>query len=503
MGFRTVASNDWDRSGTKLQVGSKKNISRRQLEKFKERAQNNLPFFAKYFCKRQHTPKQVEVGENLRTEKKSVSVFCRQGGKTTLFGDYDSHELTFRTYPDGDNDYTIVFAPIKDQSKLIFGKVYDIMTGNKFLYSQVAKATADEIVMTNGNKLRAMTASPNAHIRGHSPKKIQCDETQDITDVKYYEDILPSGAATDAKIQEIGTPAKRNHFWKTWKYDNSFEKVMQTWEECPFISKEYIMGLLKSGQMTKAKFDQEFNCIWNIDIGSAWPYELIQLMCVLEPGQNLARYDPQIKYYSGIDVGKSPAETVLSIGKGQGDDLYQVKLLRINKPDTFEEIINTLYGPVALYEPITCIDATSGSQGVPVYEGLVKKFKNDGNHIMTNRIIPEDYNVSRSYKADLAMDLEILGENNRLKLLNIEGQRRQMIGYEKKTTASGNTVFFSEDLNDICQADMLMVRAFIHHRNISTKFTYAASGSVGGYGNGVGKERFSFTRDLPNRPPEW
>ena len=67
------------------------------------------------------------------------------------------------------------------------------------------------------------------------------DETQDITDVKYYEDIVPSGAATNAKIQEIGTPAKRNHFYKTFYYDKAFKKVKQTWEECPFISRDSLV----------------------------------------------------------------------------------------------------------------------------------------------------------------------------------------------------------------------------------------------------------------------
>lgn len=492
-------STEWGRIQNKFAKGL--NVSNQDLMEFTTKAENNILFFAKYFCNRILTPKQALAAKYLREEQNFVGVFNRQGGKTEIISIYDTHELAFRRYPDGHRDLTIIFAPIKEQSRLIFGRVESFLKDNPFLWSMIEKHQSGGLIkMRNGNELQAKTASPQAHIRGHSPTKIQCDETQDITDLKYYEDIIPSGAATNAKIQEIGTPAKRNHFYKTYHHDGSFKRVKQTWEECPFIAKDYIMNLLESGKMTKARFDQEFNCIWNVDAGAAFSYDLIATMCNLK----YERQPPEanFRYYAGIDVGKKPAETVLSIGKGLGDQIFQVFLLRITKPPSFNYILNELYKPLSLYEPLTCIDATTGSQGAVLYDMIVQKFRDDGNHNMAEKIIPADYNSKNTFKAELANDVELLGENNNLKLFNETTQRRQLVAYEKRVTPSGMTVYYSEELSDVVQAVQLMVRSFKHYGDmVYGKFHFAASGGYGGASQGGSMP--SFINSMPKGRPDW
>jgi len=489
---------DWDT------VARKDKVTKREIQLFVNKAETNVPFFSKYFCNVEVSPKQKDVVEALREYQKVISVFNRQGGKTTIFGIYDSHELVFRTYPDGSPDLAIIFAPIKDQSRLIFSKVEGIMKNNMFLQSLIDKfQVGGYIKMRNGNELMAKTASPQAHIRGFSPRKIQLEESQDISDVKYYEDILPSGAATDARVQEIGTPAKRNHFWKTFNHDSTYKKIKQVWTECPFIAKEYVLSLLTEGKMTKARFDQEFNCVWNVDAGSTFPYELIAKMCILEDKY----YAPisGFEYYAGLDVGKSPAQTVLSIGKGVGEEeLYQQKLIAINNPKSYADIMDVVYKPLSIYEPLTFIDATPGSQGVVVYDLLSKRFTEDGNYDMAAKLVPFNYHEKSTTKSDMANQFEIYGENNRLKLINEAVQRRQLIAYEKKTSPSGNTVYFSEELTDICQADMMMLMAFIQrYYGGSAKFAFAASGNVGA-GGSMGNDGYSFTEDLKGlKRPDW
>lgn len=490
------ASNEWDIRGRKL--NSSQHVSQHDILEFVNRAESNPLFFSKYFCNYELSPKQSLSMKYLKEEPKFIGVYNRQGGKSTLMAIYNVHELIFRSYPSGDTDFTIIFAPIKDQSKIIFNKVDQILKRNQFLNSMIESSQVSGIIkVTTGNELQCKTASPNAHIRGFSPTKIQIDESQDVSDVKYYEDILPSGAATGAKIQEIGTPAKRNHFYKTYYRDSSYKRVKQTWKQCPFLDKPYVESLLNSGKMTKARFDQEFNCIWNVDTGSAWSYELINSISVLEDKY----YPPEInsKYYAGIDVGRNPAETVLSIGKNIGDELYQVKLVRISGAKTYPEIVSRLYEVLSIYEPLTCVDATKGSQGVVVYDMLVEKFSNDGNYKMAGMIIPEDYN--NRMKSEMVNDVELLGETNRLKILNNDGQRRQLIAYEKKTSVSGNDIFYSEELSDICQALNLMVRSYLKHGTLSNQgFKFATSGTVGGF-NGGGT---SFTSDLKDLSrPSW
>jgi hypothetical protein len=489
---------DWDTISHNVDII--KPISDADLDTFVNKASTNLPFFGKYFCHLEFSPKQIDTGICLKEFQKTVGVFNRQGGKTTTFSVYDAHELTFREYPAGSEDLTIIFAPIKDQSNLIFNKVEKIFKNNVWLNTFISKFQGGGLIrLNNGNELQAKTASPAAHIRGHSPKKIQLDESQDISDVKYYEDILPSGATTDAKVQEIGTPSKRNHFWKTWNQDPTYKKIMQIYTECPFISRSFVEDCRQN--MSKAMFNQEFNCIWNVNYGAVWSIDTINKMCVLE--DKPYPREPHTNYYAGIDVGKNPSQTVISVGKGVGNSLSQCRLLVINNPEDYISICNDTIVPLLKYEPLTCIDATAGSQGVVVHDMLSNMFREKGNLKMCYKLIPEDYHQSK-FKSEMANDVEVMGENNRLKLLKIDSQKRQLIAFEKKNSKSGNDIFFSEELSDICQAVMLMVRAFVRHNDYGGKFVFASSGKTGpNYSAGDGGSSYSFTKDLPNERPEW
>ena len=497
MGIRTRASNEWDRRARRLQPGNDKPVSDRELAEFTDKAADNLPFFGKYFCYREHSPAQRKFGWYLKYEKKAVGVFSRQTGKTTIIGDYDAQELVFKEYPDGHTDFTMIFAPVQEQAQLIFDTVDKVMHGNDFLISQIAEYKKGGYIRTvSGNELKAKTASPNANIRGFSPTKIQLDETQDISDVKYYEDILPSGATTDAKVQEIGTPAKRNHFWKTFYHDNSYKKVIQPWDQCPFITKRYVMEMKE--KMSRARFDQEFNCIWNLDVGSAWPYELIQKMHILEE-KNYGIVSGG-KYFAGIDVGKHPAETVLSVGILEGNILKQIKLIRVNNARDYNVILKKIYPALAMYEPITCIDATAGSQGAVFFDMIDEKFRQDKNFRMAYKLIAEDYHGSK-FKQELVNDVDVLGENNRLKLLNNNGQKRQFISYEKKESAAGNTTYYSDELSDVVQAVSLMVRAYMKHgAMLNQQFPFMVGKTKSGPPDMDG---FSFAQQLPKDRPEW
>ena len=132
--------------------------------------------------------------------------------------------------------------------------------------------------MKNGAEFHALSASEQAHIRGHSPTIIQIDESQDISDKKYYEDILPSGSATGAKIQEIGTTTGRNHFYRnTLQSSNKEHKVhvvYQSYRECPFTNPKYIARMKR--RMPKARFQREFENVFDVDYGMAFPFDPLQ-----------------------------------------------------------------------------------------------------------------------------------------------------------------------------------------------------------------------------------
>lgn len=63
--------------------------------------------------------------------------------------------------------------------------------------------------LPNGSRVDSNSAGPQTAIEGKTYHLIICEETQDITDYKIRKSIHPMGAATNATIIKIGTPAPR------------------------------------------------------------------------------------------------------------------------------------------------------------------------------------------------------------------------------------------------------------------------------------------------------
>lgn len=493
----------------------KKKFSASDRKAFIKKAKKSVQFFSKYFCRVDLTPFQVEETDALMKDDSSIHLSCRGGGKSLGFSCYDTRELSFRENPDGSRDLTHLYAPITDQAMTIFNYVEEFVEKNKVLESFVKRhKVGGTLKFKNDNELVARSASPSAQSKSKHPDKLQMDESQKITDEKYYEDLLPSGAAKGARIQETGTPAGRNHFWATWHEESDYKKVLQEkWTDCPYMMPGYCLSCKKSfkvklplerffkcphcgsgkrqydyvmklkGKLPKRKFLQEFECKWDVNIGMVWAYSLIKKMLVL-PDVNQGPY-PQFTYFAGVDVAKSPAETVVSVGYAKGDELEQCYLKRIADRETWPEIEKEVYEALAMFQPWTCIDATKGSQGDNLYDHVKDLCEKNGENVLAQKLDPVHYDDK--IKVWMADQVDILGANSRLRLLDNNGQRKQVIAYRMKTTAHGRTTFYSEPgvLSDVPQADMLMVKAFLDKYGSDTQgdgFSYAVGGQVGGSG---------------------
>jgi len=500
---------DHDTVARKMDVGSPKPVPKSDLKYLLIKAKKSVPFFAKYFCNTILTAKQVGLIELLNGDSDFIGLFNRGGGKSIGFSLYDTHELMFRSYPSGLEDTINLYAPIKEQSNIIFTYVTKFIEKNKILYSRKKEYQKGGLwEFKNGNRLFVKTASPQSHPRGFHPTKIQCDETQDITDSKYYEEILPSGASKGAKVQEIGTPAGRNHFWYTYKDNDDYKRIKQIWTQCeymmpghclecghnfnmptyqnePFIcpacgktKKQYNYVMKRKRQLPPKKFAQEFECKWDTDTGMVWAYSLLNKMMVLDDMNILPI--PAFQYFAGVDIAKSPAETVVSAGVLKGDELEQVSLKCISDRDSWTDITKEVYDDMIIYQPTTSIDATKGSQGNVVADDLVTMLNDNGFTNLSQRIFPEHYD--NNLKNELSEQVDVLGSMGRLRLLNNERQRRQLIAYQQKVSEFGKVRFFSDKgtLSDIPQAVMLMVYAYLQHGGAGNQsFRYAMGKSIG------------------------
>ena len=497
----------------------KKKLGKSDLKAFLEKSRKSIPFFAKYFCRTELTPFQTDLTKALEVHDSVMGLSCRGGGKSIGFSCYDTHELAFKVYPDGARDLTHLYGPIKDQSLTIFNYVEDFVERNKVLKSFVKRhKVGGTLKFNNDNELVARTASPTSKSKSKHPNKLQLDESQDITDEKYYEELLPSGAAKGARLQETGTPAGRNHFWSTWHEEEGYKRVHQLkWTECPYMMPGYCLSCKKHfkvelplpryfkcphcgsgkrqydyvmkmrGKMPKIKFKQEFECKWNVNIGMVWAYSLIKKMLVL-PGENQLNI-PTYNYFAGVDVAKSPNETVVSVGYSQGDSLEQCHIKRIAEKDTWPEIEKEVFDVLTVFQPWTCIDATKGSQGNNLFDNVKERCETKGYASLAKKLDPVQYDDK--LKVWMADQVDIMGSNSRLRLMEDTEQRKQLIAYRKKMTSHGRTTFYSEPgvLLDIAQAVMLMTKAFLDHKDSNLPGSGARYMMGSSIGAGLGMRR--------------
>ena len=174
--------------------------------------------------------KQIDFAHSMMDNSHTVAVFARQSGKSTTISGCIVHALIF------DRKVKVgIYAPTKETAiYVMFQYVVDIFEGHSALMNLVVHdgiRRSGFIKMKNGNSLRAFTASKDSKsVRGYDPTIIVIDESQDITDDMYNDDILPSGAAlkggmvngvfdpnkaTKTKVWEAGTCKGRSHFYET------------------------------------------------------------------------------------------------------------------------------------------------------------------------------------------------------------------------------------------------------------------------------------------------
>ena len=389
-------------------------------------------------------PKQEELWNSFHDNQFTVGTFNRQGGKSTTVAGYDTQELAFAT----DEDITILYAPIKNQANIIYKAVSKNIRRNPLLTSFMDTTSKEELIARNGNTLISLSASENSHVRGMSPNKIQLDETQGISNRVYYEDILPSGTSTDAKVQEIGTPKGRNHFYDTVMNNPSYKRIIQRWQDCPFVSKVYIDTFRR--QMTKEQFSQEFECEWNINEGAVWAYSLIKEIMA---GEYVPKQPIDVgTCYAGMDVGQSPAETVVSIFEYVPNfGFVQVYLNRLAIIG-YEQIINEASADLDAYRPeFTVIDQTG--VGKPVLD-IIEDRLGGRNSIM-------GLQYDQAIKQEMVDNFTLLCEAGLIHLIEDDEQRRQMMGWQRKATANGKYKYKSESgiHDDIVNANILAIHA--------------------------------------------
>lgn len=175
--------------------------------------------------------------------KRVASLQARQGGKSfgvatgiTIAADRDVARRPERGTLIG------VFANKEDQAYLIRKKIEPLLEANDYFKNRMDwnKCTKREMTWKSrmeggsGSVIKFLSASEQAHIEGETFDIIVLDESQKISDHVYEEAIVPMGSAAGAKIIQIGTPRRKNHFYNAVEDKKSnYIVIKHDWTQCP------------------------------------------------------------------------------------------------------------------------------------------------------------------------------------------------------------------------------------------------------------------------------
>jgi len=440
---------------------------------FIERCEKDVAFFAKnilYKGKRELSPKQIELIQAMKNGKHVAAIFNRQGGKTETLAVYNVHELCFGKRKDGEAMNIFIYAPILSQTEIIMGRIHQFFNTVPLLMGFAEKLHKYFIKMRNGNTIQAMSASEQSHVRGHSPDVIEIDETQDISDRVYYDDILPSGATTGARIIETGTPKGRNHFYNLSRMrDGTVEVVTQSWDECPFIDREYV--LRRKARMPRDKFNAEFCCQFLTDTSVAFSTRMLDVIIVLDEDEELPE---MTEFYLGGDLGKQDESVFIILGVHQGK-LYQVDMRRMSAFQSYKLVFDEI---ISLFDEYNVVNGIIDMSGVG--EGIVD-------------LLPIGLPVSGEFltnemKQDMVDEFLKLGEGDaeddtfdtKIFLWKDYDLKQQFYEWEAKKLKSGKTRYHHPDgsHDDIVIACLLAAKAYVDENTIGDYggATYTSAG---------------------------
>lgn len=438
-------------------------LTEKNVDAYADRLEQDYEFFCVQMLGFQPSPKQIEMVHAIENNMHVEGIFNRQGGKSTCLASYDAWKLPF-----GDRDMVIyLFAPILDQTKIIAGKLRQFIKGNKLLMSYMDEFSKFHITTRGGAEFQAVSASEQSHIRGHSPTIIQIDESQDIKDFKYYEDILPSGSSTGAKVQEIGTTRGRNHFYRN-TLNPQIVKVYQHWTECPFTDIDYIERMKRI--TPRRKFEMEYCNIFDVDFGMAFPYEQLNSTFTLEPTPDcLDEGGAKGEFFIGVDFGKHEDETVCAVIKqvlqDDGIHFYQSDLGRWDTSDYDEIMADMAENYFEVYNPENALGDKTG-----VGEGVMDMFPDSFG------LDAQDLN--NDDKTELADMFCLLLEQQKVHLWDDYTERSQFERWERVRLASGKERYHhpTGEHDDIVIAVLLALKAAVEG---SASVEYEATGRVG------------------------
>lgn len=196
-------------------------------------------------------PWQAEV---LRSREKRFILNCtRQGGKSLVAAILALHIALVR--PDS---LVLIISPSGRQSAELFDRIYK-------LFSRIPdrpRLAVDNVLsmeLTNRSRIIALPDSEDK-IRGYSDVDLIIEDESARVPDETHDAVQPMLIVSDGRYLELSTPkGKKGHFYRHWAdRDSGYRKVMVTIDECPHISPEKRVEMLR--ELGSRMYHQECLC---------------------------------------------------------------------------------------------------------------------------------------------------------------------------------------------------------------------------------------------------
>lgn len=280
------------------------------------------------------TDYQLDFAYSCMTERRIISVWCRQTGKSFVTARV---AIMLAADEQLEGNRVLIFAPTERQTEVLGRYINDAIDKMCPTEFRCIRKTQSEFKFTNGCTIVCMTANSNSKgetIRGETAKAIIIEEAGSIKDYVYSSVILPMGGTTNPVIIKIGTPRGKNHFFES-SVNSKWTLHQIGWERGvkAGILKKDIVDEMKD-TMTDIQFRTECCAEFIEDQDSFFSYELIE-NCVDETLKwDLASYDKLYTYYLGADIARMGQDaTCLTVVRVLNQKAEVCQIVEIAKSD--------------------------------------------------------------------------------------------------------------------------------------------------------------------------
>lgn len=207
--------------------------------------------------------------------------WCRQSGKSQTVAVY----TTFRSIIKP--TVTLIVAPTLTQSSELYSKIRNLVATNDFIGKLVIRDTQTELTFNNGSRIKALPSGESGRtIRGFTADVVIVEEAGIFDDNIISSVVTPMLASKgkEGQLIKIGTPLKRNHFYKSCFEDTNYDVVFVSYEDClkaGQYDKEFIEE--QKRVCTDTQFRTEYMCEFIDETAGFFPLKLIEDSMVTFP----------------------------------------------------------------------------------------------------------------------------------------------------------------------------------------------------------------------------